>query len=309
MHQGPNRRPRLRAAAGLLLAVLAAQAAGAQPLDPGRPRWAVLDFAASKLFLSATARVEATTRPAGAVADALRATPEGRPLAPGTEVLEMTLAASGFGRDSLTRLWADPGTGAMLQRIQRDAGSRTRQRLYRFTDVGAYHFTRWPADAREAGLPPEQWSRTSEGMRAWSEAARQQPVTEASVLLWAVGAAALDRPGDRFEALAFSRRQVNRVTIEVTGRRREVVDYVERGPEGSRRRRESAEALVLRLHGAPLEAGTEDDEFELLGLRGDLEILLDPRTRAPLELRGRVKVAGQVTVRLKAMTLRPDPNP
>jgi hypothetical protein len=305
MRHGPIARRRLLAAAGLLLAQVATAAtAGAPTLDAGRPRWSVLEYAASKLLLSATARVEAAIRPAVAVSGSLRTTPEGRPLPPGTDVLELTLAANTFGRESLTSLWADPVTGATLQRLQRDAGSRTRERVYRFTDVGAYHYTRWPADAREADLPPERWSSAAEGMRAWSAAARGQPVTEASVLLWTVGAAALDRPGDRLEALTFSRRQVNRVTIEVTGRRLVAVDYLERGPAGSRQRRESTEALVLRLSGTPLEASPGDEEFELLGLRGDLEMLLDPQSRALLELRGRVKIAGQVTVRLKRITLK-----
>ena len=42
----------------------------------------------------------------------------------------------------------------------------------------------------------------------------------------------------------------------------------------------------------------------MLGLRGKLELLLDPATRAPLQLSGNVKVLGGVTLRLAAVRLR-----
>ena len=48
----------------------------------------------------------------------------------------------------------------------------------------------------------------------------------------------------------------------------------------------------------------EDDDLELLGLHGRLELLLDPATRAPLELSGDVKIVGTVTLRLAALRPR-----
>ena len=44
--------------------------------------------------------------------------------------------------------------------------------------------------------------------------------------------------------------------------------------------------------------------FELLGLQGDLELLLEPVARIPVQLSGTVKIAGQVTIRLQEATLR-----
>ncbi len=296
---------RLLAAVGLLLAHVAAGAGNVVAFDRERPRWTALEYSASKLFVSASARVEARIRPGAEIAGELRATPAGHPVPAGPEVLEMIYAARGFGRESLTTLWVDPASGGTLQRTQRDTGSRERLRTYRFTDVGAYHFTRWPATGDEEALPPEQWTSTSEGMRAWSAAAVGKPVTEATALLWMVAAADLSARGDRLEVLTFSRRHVNRVTIEAVGRRAIKVDFLERGPAGSRRHRGTVEAIVLRLRGSPLDPVAEDDEaFELLGLSGDLDIFLDPQTRAPLQLRGRIKIAGQTTVRLTGMATR-----
>jgi len=126
------------------------------------------------------------------------------------------------------------------------------------------------------------------------------------VLLWMIGAADLNKTGDRVEAFTFSRRRVSRVVAEVIGTRALTVDFTEKDAAGERRRQGEVKAIRLRVHGAPLtpSTGDEEDEFELLGLRGDLDIALDPQTRAPLELRGRVKVVGPLTVRLRRAVLR-----
>lgn len=287
-------------------AMLAAPAAaGDAALDPERVRWSALEFSASKLLLSAKAEVTARVVPAAAVTGRLLATPAGEAVRPAHDVLEMTYRASGFGRASTTTLWADPGTGAMLQQVTLDTSGRLRERTYRFTDSGAYHYTRRPADRREDALAPATWTDLSEGMRAYPDEVAGQPVTGATVLLWLAAAADLAHSGDRLEVLAFSRRRVSRVTLEVTGYRAASIDFTEQRPaDQPRRRRGKVEAIALRINGRPADAAADDEPFELLGLQGDLELLLDAATRTPLQLRGRVRIAGDVTVRLRRAILR-----
>lgn len=298
---------RLRWPLPLVLLALA-QAAPAAPAsgtyDPARPHWSALEFSASKLLMSADASITARLLPQAQVAAKLASPPVGTPVPAGPEVLEMVYRASGMGRDSVTALYNDPLSGATLQRTQLDGGHRQRQRTYRFTDVGAYHFTRWPATTEEQGLDPESWTRREQGLRRYPPGAVGQPVAEPTALLWLAAAAPLASPGERVEILTFSRRGVNRVVIEVTGRRATRVDYEEVAPDGKQRRRGRVDALHLRIRGAPLDPATADDDFELLGLRGDLDLLLDPDTGVPLELRGRVKVVGQLSVRLRRAVLR-----
>jgi hypothetical protein len=62
--------------------------------------------------------------------------------------------------------------------------------------------------------------------------------------------------------------------------------------------------LRLALQGLPVPGGDPDEDLELLGLRGRLELLLDPATRAPLQLSGNVKIVGSVTLRLAAVRPR-----
>jgi hypothetical protein len=193
----------------------------------------------------------------------------------------------------------------MLQQVTLDTSGRLRERTYRFTDIGAYHYTRRPAERREEALPPTTWTDLSEGMRPFPEDVGGQPVTAPTLLLWLAAAADLSRRGDQLEVLAFSRRHVNRVTIEVTGYRAASIDFTEQRPaDQPRRRRGKVQAIALRINGSPVDAAAEEEPFELLGLQGDLELLLDPATRTPLQLRGQVRIAGDVTVRLRTATLR-----
>jgi hypothetical protein len=291
----------------LALLPLAASAgpAPAGAYDPARLRWSALEFSASKLLMTARASMAAGIVDRAAVAAELRTTPVGAPVAPGERVLQVRYTMSGLGRDSQTLLYADPVTGGALQRAQLDEGRRQRERIYRFTDIGAYHYTRWPATRAEESRPPEAWTKLEEGLRPYPQAAAGEPVTEVSALLWLAAAADLEKAGDTVEVLAFSRRHVHRVIMQVAGTRTVSVDYKEQGPGGTVQRRGRTEALLVRLHGAPLDPAQADaDDFELLGLGGDLELLLEPATRAPLELRGRVRIMGSVTVRLRRAVLR-----
>jgi hypothetical protein len=83
------------------------------------------------------------------------------------------------------------------------------------------------------------------------------------------------------------------------------VRYDELWPGGTVQRAGRVQALRLSLQGVPVPGGNpEDDDLELLGLRGRLELLLDPESRAPLQLSGNVKVVGTVTLRLAAVRPR-----
>ena len=51
------------------------------------------------------------------------------------------------------------------------------------------------------------------------------------------------------------------------------------------------------------------EAFELLGLEGDLGILVDPASGIPLQIRGDVPGAGGMEFNLTAVTLAPDGRP
>lgn len=302
--------PSLLHVAVLALVLAAVQSrAGASDLtlDPARVGWSEIRMTASKLFLTAQAQVAlrtvagATVRP-----DLLPVTVAGfTPLAPGSDVLEMVYEASGVGQKSTITLLMDPLTGAALQRTQHGQEGKLRLRTYRFGLEGAYQRTRRPANASEESLMPARWTGISEDLRTFPQAPGKQPVIEGTGLLYAIAAAPLDKPGDAIELLVFRRHDTQAVRIEVLAPEDLVVTYDELWPRGAVRRSGTIRALRLSLQGLPVSGGNpEDDELEILGLKGRLDLFLDPETRAPLKLSGTVKLLGTVTLRLVAVRPR-----
>ncbi|MBL8199584.1 MAG: hypothetical protein JNK40_01310 [Chromatiales bacterium] len=299
--------PLALALTALAPAASAAAAAAEAAFDPARVGWSEIRMTASKLFLTAEARLTLRTIPGATVVPDLLDVPAGQftALTPGTDVLEVLYDARGAGRVSRLTLLMDPRSGAALQRTQHDQQGKQRLRTYRFGIEGAYQRTFWPANAGEKSLMPARWTRTTEGLRAYPIPPGAQPVVEPTGLLYAVAAAPLDKPGDTQDVLVFRRHDTQVVRIEVLPPREISVQYDELWPRGAVQRSGKVQPLRLSLQGLPVPGGDpEDDDLELLGLRGRLELLLDPATRAPLQLSGNVKIVGSVTLRLSALRPR-----
>ncbi|MFQ5635591.1 MAG: hypothetical protein ACE5G3_09725 [Gammaproteobacteria bacterium] len=300
-HASPRKPPWLLFAAA---AILAPDIGTSRPLDDGRIGWSEAHFRASKLFVAVNASVAIVDVPADKLDTLLMRPGEGNAVEALGPAKALIFSTRAFGRRSRAELLIDANSGATLQRTSHDSGSRYRHRIYRYTDAGAYQRTRWPVSQREERLPADQWtqwSRFEEGMRPFPREVRGELITDPAALLYIVGAAPLDRTGDTFETLAYVRKNVHRVRIEVAGIDRIRIDYDQvGGPEPGRRAGETR-ALKLRLRGGGIGGG--DAEFELLGLRGDIDLHIDPETRAPMQLEGRVKIAGHAVMRLTRLKL------
>ena len=278
----------------------------AMDLNPDRIGWSALQFKASKFLMTIHASVGITTPdPAAAVAQLITAG-EGKAVQPHISQKILSLRTEAFGRLSQIDLILNAENGAALQRTSHDSGSRYRHRIYRFTDRGAYQKTRWPIGKAEEKLPADQWpqwSEAKEDLRPYPSSVFGAVITDPSGLLYIVGAAPLDEPGDTFEILTYARKHVHRVQIEVTGMDSIKLNYQFESGAIREKREGKQQAIRLLIRGEGIDDGDSDDEFELLGLRGDIVLHMDPTTRAPLQLEGRVKIAGHVTMRLVNLTI------
>ena len=291
----------------LLLTSLITRPGRAAALNPDGVGWSEIRMTATKLMLTAEATLAWRVLPGSQVLPGLMPV-SGMGFAgllPGKEAVELIYDTRVLGRNSRLTLLMDPFSGAALQRTQHNQNGKQRWRCYRFGVAGAYQRSREPASEQEKTLPPADWTRTGEDLRAYPVPPGTQPVVEPTGLLYAIAAAPLTRTGDTLEVLVFRRRDTQTVHIEVLTPRTIEVDYLEQSRGGSVRRVGKVEALRLSLVGLPLPGASEDeDELELLGLRGKLELLLDPITRAPLQLSGQVKVLGTLTLRLAELRPR-----
>jgi hypothetical protein len=282
----------------ILLALLSVPAGAAPALDASRVGWSEIRLGGSKLFLTADASLAWSILPGSGVAARLREPPGLEAIMPGAAVVEMSYEGAAAGRRTRAVLLMDPVSGAALQRDQDDLSGRLRHRVYRYTTTAGWHWTRWPARGEEK-LPPEQWTMASEGPRPYGWVP-DGPVLEPTGLIYAIAAAPLLRPGDSADFLVFQRRVLQRVEVRVAGTRPIAVDYQDLTSGTAVRGPARIDALRLVITGDPDTAGS-DDELELLGLRGALELYLDPATRAPLQLSGNVAIIGAVTLRVRSL--------
>ncbi len=287
----------------MLTAVRAQAACADAALNPASPTWSEIAFHASKFLMSVDANLTIGTKEAMEITASLIEPGEGVAVEADAKVLEMIYITDGFGRHTEMNLLLNAGSGAALQRTTHDTGGRFRHRIYRFTDQGAYHKTRWPIGENEKKLPPVSWSERSEALRAYPPEAVNALVTDPTALLYIIAAAPLTSPGDRFEILAYVRKHVHRVQIEVTEPALVRVDYEQHSPQGSTKREGEMEAIRLAIRGDVLGDSDDSDEFELLGLSGDIEVLMDPQTRAPVQLSGNVKIFGKVTFKAEKVVI------
>ena len=281
-------------------------AAGSLQLDGSRVSWESVSFRASKLFFSLDTEIGIAQRPASDVVDSIIAPQTGVGVELAPDLVQLDLGTDLLGRRNDMILLVNAKTGEAVQRTTHESGNRHRHRVYRFTDIGAYHDTRKAANDDEEKLPrgrwPE-WTNHSTGLYAYPEEAVGPMITEPGALLYIVGAARLDKPGDYLEVLAYARKRVHRVHIDVDGLVDMRANYTRIANGQSIEERGERTALRLYIEGDTLGEGDPDDGFEMLGLRGKLELLIDPQTRAPLRLSGRAKIVGNVTLRARKVVV------
>jgi len=295
----------------VLVAILAAGAGlatHARPpaaFDPSRVIWSALEYRASKLGFSTTSKVSIDALPSGqAVLDFIDAG-EFTGLAPrGEELWWIRVDSSLLGRDTATSLWFDPVRAEAYQAVQQTTGKRHRYRAYRFAEEGVFSLLRKPKDGEESQVPGHWSDSKTQAFPHPQWAGTDLLVASPSALFYILSVADLSRPGNHIELPVFSRTDVNLMKIKVVKTERVKVDYtLSGGGQGERRVRDRVEALCLTLSARPFDERSKSD-FQLMGLEGDVEILLDPRHRVPLEIEGRVPRAGKVTIRLQGLTLK-----
>ncbi len=293
----------MRATFYLMPAILAAAAVPAA-YDLEAVAWSRLELEASKFFLTARSEVELAARPSAQAASELLAPGQGQGLAPrGTESGVLDIRTRILSRDSRVRFWFDPGDARALQRSSHDTSKKKlRHRIYRYTSGGVFSRTLRPADG-EGDRPWASWSQVDDRFFSFDPAAAGVPVTEAAGLLYLVPAGDLRAPGDQDRLRVFTRGQVREVDVAVVGSERLEVDYVEVSGGGERTVDGKIETLKIAIR-PRAGAGEDGSDFKLLGLEGDIDIYLEPRTRVPLMVSGKVDVVGTVRLRLRRAVLR-----
>lgn len=269
--------------------------------DPGRLSWQTAELSASKFFVSMVVDLTVEELDAEGVAALLRAPPLVVPDRDEARYVALRYVTDGLGRRSDVELLLDAVNGAALQRISLETEARNKHRIYRLRESDVLRITNKPTESEEL-LRYTDWTRRTEEQIAYPDSGSYPVVTEAGAIIYLVAASSLSVPGDSFRLLTLASDEFHEVEVIMAGENATGVDYLVGSPEAKTRRVEKVSALRYFIRGRPL-SETDGEEFRLLGL-SDLELLLDPATRAPLQLRGRVDVFGRVKFQLDSLTMK-----
>ncbi len=295
---GVNRRPRT---AGAAAAVLAAAAAGLAPppaaADGGEPPWRRLEFQARKLFLSAAVAVEfdsAVALPADDRCEARASWPAAS--------ARIRIESAVLGRRSQSSLWLAPETLRAYARVLEDRGRRNRYKSYAFCRSSVVADRATP-NRGEVEMPVAEWTHRYTLVHE-VPAGLPAPLSEPAALPYLVGRLASEpnAPASRVVPV-FSNNQVLTVRIDREAQStRAAPEFTAAGGPLP------AELTLFRfaLTPASLEEGGSVEDFELLGLEGEIEILAARELQLPVSISGRLPPVGRVSVRLRHVELRGD---
>ena len=281
--------------------------AGAEPTTPRlapplelneeKVTWQELSYRARKLTVTARTRVRLERLSSDEARKQLAHFPERDTLEPSGEfTVRVELDSSFLGRRSLTELWCDPDSAAVFQQTRLETGKRQRRRLYRFEHGGVFSRRVTPAEG-EKGQAPTTWSDVSEQHFGYG-GAKLPIVSEPSALFYLLSAMSRDALDKGVQFIAFTDKRPHRLSLRSTGTKELTVNYQRGGEQVTGR----VDAIRLQLGAASLDG--QPGEIELLGLEGDIELLLDPETHIPLQISGKIPPVGRVNVKLESVKRR-----
>jgi hypothetical protein len=290
----------------LALGIAVPRAASEETLDPSRVSWTDLVYKGKKLMFSIDAEIAVETVPAGKVRKSLVEATEGKGLHPeGNSSILLTLSSQGLGTKAVNRLWLGPEDGVALQRTGiSEKKSKRGRKTHRFTETGVQIFFHEPAQGEDA-TRPESWTGGSDRFDRYPDwAGTDLQVTESTAIFYLLSAADLNRVGDEFQFPVVSKGQLVLAELKVVGHESIKVDYMRESGGKTTRVKGQVPAIKILIDAQQLDPGAEEADLDFMSMKGDIAIYLDPETRAPLRISGKVPVAGMAHVRIQRVTLK-----
>ncbi|MGI9287676.1 MAG: DUF3108 domain-containing protein [Pseudomonadales bacterium] len=287
----------------MLLFRLPAQ--GAIPPATADVPWHQLEFQASKLFVSGKLQFELTELPADQARAQLLSVSQQQPLNPRTATVSLLLVRSELmSNRGEMRIWMDPRDFRVYQRARMTTGSNTRLKLYRYLQSAVYR-VRKESESSELQFESSRWRTSSEQViPLLADSSGSTAMHDPSALLLLASNSALSKTGDSITTKVFTDKQFYEATLKVTGSKRIDAKYRLDDYSGSRNVAAKLDTLRIELSTKLVSAAPEEEAFEFLGLNGPIVIHMDPKSRLPLQVQGRQRRVGKITVDLRKVRLQ-----
>lgn len=302
-------------AAGLSLLLLLTTApvsqAGEEPADEftaaasdtARPGWTRLVYTGDDLPGKPSTTLELTESSMDALAIPGARVPDNT-ITPFTarNVRLLTVAGQGQAPHTGLRIWFDGETGTVLQRDRLKSGPDGSRKIHRYGPEGAVRVRLEPADSAQEQATPATWTQRKDKVYRYDlDAAGCNRVTVPALLLYAVATRA-PAAGDTYLCV-FQDDTLYRVWLRPQGTERIPVDYTASSSAGNRRVSGDQVVEKIELHIEPVSGAADTAGFELLELRGEIVIYVDPATRLPIVISGSRSLYRNINIRLSAATV------
>jgi hypothetical protein len=209
--------------------------------------------------------------------------------------LEHRILGARTTTDSLLR----PTTGKALQRIvRRQRRDHTNFKVTHF-DTSGIHVLR----LRDSALLTElDWSAATSSYEAYPAWFTDPTLlTDVSALFLLLGNDALQVPGGQLQVPVFTDGRLMQLELQAHDFAAVSTRYVDYATDTGQRTRESRSAVLVSARTRHLDPQASDDGMTILGMTGELQLLVDREWRLPLRISGRAPRLGKIELHLRGI--------
>jgi hypothetical protein len=204
------------------------------------------------------------------------------------------------------RIWFNPADASALGRVRLRRGEDDFKKIYRFTEQGVFRHRIEPKDKSEARLEPDKWTDIKDTFYPYDiKQLNCSGVSERSVLIYILSAAALSKSNKPLTICVFGKRQLHRVQLRKEGILPIKIDYIEKNQQAEIRKEGTVKALKMAITARPVVPHLEDVEnFSFLGFHKDITIYLEPTSGLPIQASGIIPTIGKAPLNLREVMLK-----
>jgi hypothetical protein len=276
-------------------------------LDASKVPWTHLSFHAKNFWVEVSTEIQLRSRRASDLDAVLLAPSKGRPIKPkASQVAEMKISTTITPRFRSpvkihNRIWFNPTDASPLGRVRLRRGDDDFKKIYRFTKQGVFRHRMEPKNKKEVSLAPEKWTDVKDSFYPYDLARMGcSGVSESSLLIYIVSAAATSVQEDPLSLCVFGKRQLHRVVLQKAGVYPISIGFIEKKQQTETHKEGFVKAIKISLTSEPMESDLKEAEnFSFLGFHKDISLYLDPATHFPIKASGIIPTVGKVHLNLR----------
>ncbi len=270
-------------------------------LDPALVKWRSLHYKTYILFFSINVKYTLNQIPKADSESALLKPTKGTPTMPAMDpTYRIDLDSKIMGRKSFISLWYDPD-GTAFQRTQTDTGSKKRVKTYRILTDGYYSREAKPRESEE-DFPPEKWTQIGQGAKTFNKLpSKGRIISEPTALYYLVSASNLNKPGDKYEEYIFTKHGIFSLKLHAIDFQDIETNYKSNQSGKKQTIRGETKTLHITMNATAIDPADAGD-FDFLGLKGDIDLYMDPATRVLLQVSGNADYIGRTDIKLQEVT-------